>query len=108
MELETDGAERVAAALDEAALSTVESILDSLPKDRPGVRIHNCVELQPYLAATGPIGRVAARWIGGECHAVRAILFDKSGPANWALGWHQTARSRYRRSSKCQALVPGP
>jgi hypothetical protein len=89
MELETDGAERIAGALDEAALSAVESILDSLPKDRPGVRIHNCVELQRYLAATGPIGRVAARWIGSGCQAARAILFDKSGPTNWALGWHQ-------------------
>jgi|tagenome__1003787_1003787.scaffolds.fasta_scaffold20959793_1 hypothetical protein len=89
MELETDGAERITGALDEVALSRVEAILDSVPKDRPGVRIHNSTELGPYVAATGPIGRVAARLIGSECKPVRAILFDKSGPANWALGWHQ-------------------
>jgi ectoine hydroxylase-related dioxygenase (phytanoyl-CoA dioxygenase family) len=53
------------------------------------VRIHHCADLQPCLAATGSIGRVAARWIGSECHAVRAILFDKSEQTNWALGWHQ-------------------
>ncbi|PZU47774.1 MAG: phytanoyl-CoA dioxygenase [Sphingomonas sp.] len=27
--------------------------------------------------------------LGSDCRPVRAILFDKSEQANWALGWHQ-------------------
>jgi hypothetical protein len=52
MELERDGAEIVRGALDEAALANVESALEELPEDQPGVRIRDCPELQPLLAST--------------------------------------------------------
>jgi ectoine hydroxylase-related dioxygenase (phytanoyl-CoA dioxygenase family) len=90
MNFERDGAEQISGALDEAALTVVEAALGALPKNRPGVRISNCPKLQPLLlAATGTIGKVAARWLGSSCRPVRAILFDKSVGANWALSWHQ-------------------
>lgn len=89
MKLETGGAEKVEGALDDDALARIETALADLPSDRPGIRLANGAELKDLLAAPGPIGRVAARFLGPKAQPVRAILFDKSEQTNWALGWHQ-------------------
>ena len=48
-------------------------------------------------------GAIAASALGPNCFPVRALLFDKTGEKNWALGWHQdrTIVVKQRRS------VPG-
>lgn len=60
-----------------------------LPQHVAGVRLHGIAGLRPLLAPDGPIGAVAASLAGPGSRAVRAILFDKNGGANWSLGWHQ-------------------
>jgi ectoine hydroxylase-related dioxygenase (phytanoyl-CoA dioxygenase family) len=45
--------------------------------------------LLPHLGSTGAIGSIAASFLGPNCRAVRAILFDKTATTNWSLGWHQ-------------------
>lgn len=70
-------------------MARLEDAVSGLPAGRPGVRIGNLPELRPMLAANGAIGSVAASLIGAGARLVRAILFDKSEAANWALGWHQ-------------------
>ncbi|MFX6794097.1 hypothetical protein ABTH15_19960, partial [Acinetobacter baumannii] len=45
--------------------------------------------LRELLNADSPIGALAAAHIGAGAKPVRAILFDKSPGANWALDWHQ-------------------
>lgn len=40
------------------------------------------------LAPGGVIGAVAASVLGPDCRPVRAIFFDKTAAANWALAWH--------------------
>jgi hypothetical protein len=96
------GAQLFAQVLDERLCSSMEAALESLPANRPGVRIDKGAKLLPFLAATGPIGSIAAEVLGPQARPVRAILFDKSTERNWALGWHQdrTIVVRERRESK--------
>jgi hypothetical protein len=87
--LDRDGAELFAQALDEPALVRLEAALAALPIDTPGVRIGEEPLLKPLLEISGPIGAIAATAIGSDARPVRAILFDKTAGRNWALGWHQ-------------------
>lgn len=89
MQLERDGAQLFAGAVDAQALRVVEQAVSALPPDRPGIRIAGLPQLRGLLGADGQIGSVAAGVLGPGSRPVRAILFDKSEAANWALGWHQ-------------------
>ena len=84
-----DGAQYLPAALDTVALDRVRTALAMLPSDRAGMRLHGIAALHPLLAASGPVGAVAAAVLGPAARPVRAILFDKTAAANWALPWHQ-------------------
>jgi hypothetical protein len=57
--------------------------------DQAGVRLFGVAGLHPFLERNGPVGAVAASVLDERCRPVRAILFDKTPSANWALGWHQ-------------------
>ncbi|GGE77495.1 phytanoyl-CoA dioxygenase family protein [Sphingomonas prati] len=63
--------------------------LPELPTGSAGIRIAGRPAFATMLAASGPIGRIAATAIAPSCRPVRAILFDKSADTNWAVGWHQ-------------------
>lgn len=83
-----DGAVR----LERAALSilpALEVLLADIPTGRAGVRIYGRPELAELLSPDGDLSRQLQPYITGQFRAVRAILFDKSGETNWALGWHQ-------------------
>lgn len=41
------------------------------------------------LLAPDALGGCVVPYLGPQARAVRAILFDKHGGANWSLGWHQ-------------------
>lgn len=86
--LDTDGAAlHRGAAL--PALADIERALANLPSGQAGIRLYGQAALRPILSANGPIGRIAAAVLGPAAIPVRAILFDKTSAANWALGWHQ-------------------
>lgn len=70
-------------------LGDIERALAAALAGRPGVRLREASALGPILSAGGAVGRVAASRLGEAARPVRAILFDKSEAANWALGWHQ-------------------
>jgi Phytanoyl-CoA dioxygenase (PhyH) len=55
----------------------------------PGTRITKLGALGRFLTGSGPIATVVAQLGGAAMRPVRAIAFDKSPDANWALGWHQ-------------------
>ena len=63
-----------------------------------GIRLHGVIGLADILDA---IGSSAAQLRGRK--PVRAILFDKSEAANWALGWHQDRTV----AVDARAAVPG-
>ncbi|MDO7841358.1 phytanoyl-CoA dioxygenase family protein [Sphingomonas immobilis] len=70
-------------------LATLRAFADAQPVDRAGTRLHGDPALATLLMPDGPIGAVAAALIGGGARPVRAVLFDKTPSANWALAWHQ-------------------
>ena len=53
------------------------------------MRLHGIPGLAALLAPGTPIGALAAAALGPAARPVRAVLFDKTPAANWALGWHQ-------------------
>jgi hypothetical protein len=95
--------EHGAARHDRAALSIsgeLEALLADRPRGRAGVRLHGVAGLGELLAPDGPL-RPAVATLGLAARPVRAILFDKTPGANWALGWHQdrTVAVRERRDA---------
>jgi ectoine hydroxylase-related dioxygenase (phytanoyl-CoA dioxygenase family) len=54
-----------------------------------GTRLERLGDFAPFLVPPGSIAALASRLIGRPAQPVRAIAFDKSPHANWALGWHQ-------------------
>jgi Phytanoyl-CoA dioxygenase (PhyH) len=84
-----DGAQRVSAALGEAVLRDIGHAIAHLPPEHAGVRLHGIANLRPFLVPSGPVGAVAASFLGQACQPVRALLFDKTVATNWSLGWHQ-------------------
>ena len=70
-------------------LNEVRAVLAAVPPGRAGVRLHGVAGLRPLLALSGPVGAVAAVMLGPVARPVRAILFDKTAVANWALPWRQ-------------------
>ncbi len=100
--IEHDGA----ALYPSAALSTlaaIESALLAIPTGQAGVRLNGIRELTTVLEPGTPIANIATIYIGTGARPVRAVLFDKSPDANWALGWHQDRTIAVRR--RCD--VPG-
>jgi ectoine hydroxylase-related dioxygenase (phytanoyl-CoA dioxygenase family) len=83
-----DGARLFVGAL-KPCMAVLEAALEHLPPDEAGVRIHGIAALEPFLAAGGCIGAVAASVLGVNARPVRAILFNKSPKTNWSLAWHQ-------------------
>ena len=67
----------------------MRAFAEGLPEGEPGVRIADCRELGPTLAAAGSIGELAVEHLGEAARPVRIILFDKTSDRNWSLGWHQ-------------------
>lgn len=60
----------------------------SFARNRPGHRIADCAALGK-LAQNLLEQRVLSNVVEGPWRCVRAIAFNKSPEANWALGWHQ-------------------
>jgi len=86
--LSHDGATLFAGAARDA-LTEFEAALNTVPGDKPGMRLHDVTVLHPPLAAEGAVGSIAAHALGARTRPVRAILFVKNPTTNWSLGWHQ-------------------
>lgn len=50
--------------------------------------IHGSPRLEAILSLS-PLGQLVRSRLGPAARPVRAILFDKTPEANWALAWHQ-------------------
>ncbi len=88
LDFEIDGAAlHPGAAL--SVLPALERLSDALPQGRAGLRLRDTHGLADLLAPGSALHQVAADYRGAGVRPVRAIMFDKSAAANWALGWHQ-------------------
>lgn len=96
LSLNEDGAAHLAGAA-APFLDALLALAASQPSGRAGIRLHGVPGLAALLAPEALGAPVPGM------RPVRAILFDKSPGANWALGWHQdrTIAVRERRE------VPG-
>lgn len=86
---ERDGALLFKRQLTLSQVETLRSLADERIGDRPGTRLDGETRLVTLLAASGPIGGVAATLTSPRARAVRAVLFDKTENANWVVAWHQ-------------------
>ena len=76
------------------------------PADQAGVRLFGLDALRSFLEPGGPIGSVVAQLMTGSPRPVRAILFDKTARANWALGWHQDRVVAVRERVEARGFGP--
>jgi hypothetical protein len=86
---ERDGAWRFERQLTTEQIEELRTLADERIGDRPGMRLNGEVRLAALLAASGPIGSVAASLTSSRARPVRAVLFDKTVNANWTVAWHQ-------------------
>ncbi|CCD98622.1 phytanoyl-CoA dioxygenase family protein [Bradyrhizobium sp. STM 3809] len=83
------GALHMPAALDASVLRDLAAALSRHAPAQAGTRLHGVAALTPFLANDGPVGRAAAAVLGDATRPVRAVYFDKTAQANWAVPWHQ-------------------
>lgn len=74
--------------------SAIERVADSdaVRKEKSVYGIRNLLQLVPEVAMVSvrpEIWPFVAAILGEDAFATRAILFNKTPDANWALGWHQ-------------------
>jgi hypothetical protein len=89
LDFRCDGAALFPAVLSPRDLEDLRALADVSVGARPGARLSGAADLSNRLAATGVIGSVAARLSSSAARPVRAVIFDKSHAANWAVAWHQ-------------------
>jgi hypothetical protein len=86
---ERNGALRFERQLPPDGIEALRMLADERIGDRPGARLDGESRLATLLAASGPIGAVAASLTSSRARPVRAVLFDKTIDANWTVAWHQ-------------------
>ena len=86
LKLERDGAQLFPNALNLQDLDELQRLLPMATG--AGERIYRNPQLATWLT-DGPVGAIVRDDLGDAAIPVRAILFDKTTTANWALGWHQ-------------------
>jgi hypothetical protein len=84
-----DGAVHFPGVLSADDLAALRDLADQAVGVRPGARLRDAGSLNALLAATGPIGALAASLTSPTARPVRAVIFDKTPDANWAVAWHQ-------------------
>ena len=89
MDFATDGACLFPKALDRNTFERFEAVLAELPEDTAGTRLYGIPSLDSLFGVTSTVSAIAASFLGKMCRPVRAVFFNKSSKANWAVGWHQ-------------------
>jgi hypothetical protein len=84
-----DGAIHFPRVLSANDLAALRDLADQTVGARPGARLRDASMLDIVLASTGPVGALAASLTSPAARPVRAVMFDKTPEANWAVAWHQ-------------------
>jgi Phytanoyl-CoA dioxygenase (PhyH) len=84
-----DGAAHFPGVLSADDLAALRDLADQAVNARPGARLRDAEVLDDILAAIGSVGALAARLTSPAARPVRAVMFDKTPDANWAVAWHQ-------------------
>ncbi|NPU10021.1 phytanoyl-CoA dioxygenase [Bradyrhizobium sp. 83002] len=100
------GALHFPAALDAAALCDLTAALSPYAPEQAGTRLNGIAALSPFLSQDGRVGRAAAAVLGGTARPVRAVYFDKTAQANWAVPWHQDRTIVVRERTEVAGFGP--
>jgi hypothetical protein len=92
--------------MDAGEVAQLLHVLADQPVDRAGVRLFQVEGLDRFLAIDGPVGRLAGSLMAGRPSPVRALLFDKTVTANWALAWHQDRVMAVRERLNVEGFGP--
>uniref|UniRef100_B0T4W9 Phytanoyl-CoA dioxygenase n=1 Tax=Caulobacter sp. (strain K31) TaxID=366602 RepID=B0T4W9_CAUSK len=84
-----DGALHIPAVLSPDDLDVLRDLADQAVGARPGARLRDAQVLADILAKTGSVGALAAHLTSPATRPTRAVMFDKTPDANWAVAWHQ-------------------
>jgi hypothetical protein len=84
-----DGAIHVPGVLSPDELVVLRDLADQTVGPRPGARLRDDRALADTLAPTGSVGALSAHLTSPTARPVRAVMFDKTPDANWAVAWHQ-------------------
>lgn len=89
LDLDRDGAAYWPGVLPPVDLERLRDLADRSVARRPGARLQSADGLDNILGADGSIGRAVTKALGPNAQPVRAVMFDKTTQANWAVAWHQ-------------------
>ncbi|RZJ01782.1 MAG: phytanoyl-CoA dioxygenase [Brevundimonas sp.] len=103
---ERDGAWRFDRRLTTSEVEGLRALADDRIGQRPGVRLTDEPLLTALLAHKGPIGAVAAALTSPAARPVRAVIFDKTADANWAVAWHQDRTIAVRERVEVEGFGP--
>ncbi len=94
-------------ALDAQTVEVLRALADERVGARPGARLQGDVILTDLLASVGTIGALAARLTSPAARPVRAVMFDKTPDANWAVAWHQDRVLPVAQRMEVESFGPG-
>jgi hypothetical protein len=101
-----DGALHVPGVLSAHEITDLRTLADRTVAARPGARLQGVDVLTETLSATGSVGALAARLTSPAARPVRAVMFDKTPDANWAVAWHQDRTIPVRHRAEVESFGP--
>lgn len=103
--LERDGAQHFGVALTAEDLAAVAALVDEEVGTAPGARLQPAGHTANLLH-TGAPWRIAAVLTSERARPVRAVAFDKTPDANWAVAWHQDRTICVREQHEVDGFGP--
>jgi hypothetical protein len=104
--LRRDGAVLAPTILGKGDIDALRGLADDQVGERPGARLHGADILKAVLSSSGPVGALAARLTSPAARPVRAVMFDKTPRANWAVAWHQDRTIPVRHRVEVEGFGP--
>lgn len=101
-----DGAAHFPSVLSTNDLDALRDLADQAVGARPGARLHGVSVLDAVLATTGSVGALAACLTSPAARPVRAVMFDKTPEANWAVAWHQDRTLPVAKRVEVEGFAP--
>lgn len=106
LDFHRDGAAHFAAVLSPASVEPLRALANDAVRARPGARLQDAPALSDLLSPSGSAGALATRLTSPAARPVRAVMFDKTADANWAVAWHQDRTIPVRRRIEVEGFGP--
>lgn len=106
LDFRRDGAAHFAAVLSRTSVEHLRALADDAVRARPGARLQDATALSELRPPFGAVGVLAARLTSPAARPVRAVMFDKTPDANWAVAWHQDRTILVRRRVEVEGFGP--